>query len=426
MTKVKQKRSRAVQRSLGWIDPEAERTRSMIDGWRTTREGLANGERLGDLLETAIAAYEGRPYPGDSVLQGQGARRFAEWGARCEVLRGVAATLLDTFGFVEVLNTPWVALHHAHAFDVRAPHDSAHCGLCIASAEEEDGAPPAVGPISERLRYGPLPPRSLPFVIAERLELLATYSTPRDQPGSPFAPEVRVAAGGLEVHELFLTSAVTNALEHVGLISVLEANNVRCTVRPAGDTKKAVEPRDGRDTPVVELSEGVIDGLPRAAGRLHESLRYNLRGEVLRWLVMSGRVPNEAEWSGLADWPSAELITAAYGSFDALIDACALDSSEYLRKARRLEAEREKTRELTEDAERRLERAAARERELAVTNGRADDLSRATAEAARLRASLVVLEARTNSLDADRGHLEVAGLQRQSSLRRGGFARDRS
>jgi hypothetical protein len=421
MAKVKQRRQRAVQsRPLSWTDPYAEQARSMIAGWRATRETLANGERqLGDLLDAAIAAYEGRPYPGDLVLQGPGARRFAEWTARCEVLRDAAAAFLDTFGFVEALNTPWVALHHAHAFDDRAPHDSTHCGMCIADAEQ-DGAAALAGAFSERLRYGPLPPRSLPFVLVERLDLLATYSTPPDQPGSPFAPDVRANIGGLEIHEVFLTSPVRNALEHVGLKSVLEANKVRCKVRLVGHTTEAVEPTNGRDAPGLELAEGVIDVPPGAAGRLRESLRYDLRGEVLRWLVMSGRVPTEEEWSGLADWPAAELITAAYGSFDALIDACALDSSEYLRKARRLEAEGEKTRELNEDAERRLERAAASERELAMANGRADELSRATAEAATLRASVAVLEARSQSLEVDRGALEdrLRDLARRHEIER--------
>jgi hypothetical protein len=65
-------------------------------------------------------------------MEQPGLSRYRTWQARLDDLWDRAVQFLDTFGFAEDVLTPWVALHHAYVCDDRAPHDSEHCGLCLA------------------------------------------------------------------------------------------------------------------------------------------------------------------------------------------------------------------------------------------------------------------------------------------------------
>lgn len=160
------------------------------------------------------------------------------------------------------------------------------------------------------MQFGPLPRDVVPFCVAERIELLATYSHPPDRPGWQFAPMARGIAGGdLDRNELTFEAGVAEALDHVGLVRVLEENKVRYTISPVGHAD-AGEPSGVR-------SDGEAAGPANApvgeAGRVREALRAQLRAEVYRWVVRTGREPTEEEWSRLADWPSGELVAAHTG-----------------------------------------------------------------------------------------------------------------
>jgi hypothetical protein len=114
-----------------------------------------------------------------------------------------------------------------YAFDDRVPHDTEHCGLCVLRADATRAAPPC-GATPERVRFGPLPRDLVPFYVAERIELLSTYSSLPDRAAWEFAPVARsISGGGLDRNELTFEAGVTGALEHVGLVSVLRENRSR-------------------------------------------------------------------------------------------------------------------------------------------------------------------------------------------------------
>lgn len=129
-------RRRAHQTGVVWRDPLAGETDAMVAGWRASRQVLPAGERqLSALFDAALEAYGARPHPGESIYREPGASRFRTWLARLEDVWGAALEFLDTFGFVEDVRTPWVALHHAYGFDDRVPHDADHCGLCLVRSD---------------------------------------------------------------------------------------------------------------------------------------------------------------------------------------------------------------------------------------------------------------------------------------------------
>jgi hypothetical protein len=228
----------------------------------------------------------------------------------------------------------------------RVPHDTDHCGLCLVRSDPARAIPPDRA-LAQRVQFGPLPRGVVPLCVAERIELLATYSHPPDRPGWQFAPMARsVAGGGLDRNELTFEAGVAEALDHVGLVRVLEENKVRFTISPVGDGDASEASGVTRDGEVSVPADAPVG----EAGRVREALRAQLRGEVYRWIVRTGREPTEEEWSRLADWPSGELLAAAYGSFEALIEDCELEGSELFSRARQLEREHDRARDLTDRA----------------------------------------------------------------------------
>jgi hypothetical protein len=392
-------RRRAHQTGVVWRDPLAADTDAIVAGWRASREALPAGERhLAALLDSALEAYGVRLHPGESIFREPGASRFRTWLARVGDVWERALEFLDTFGFVEDVRTPWVALHHAHGFDERAPHDTAHCGLCLVKSDPtRANSPDRVVP--ERVRFGPLPRDVVPFCVAERIELLSTYSCPPDRPGWQFAPMARsIAGGGLDHNELLFEAGVTGALEHVGLVPVLQENRVRFTITPRADEDATEALRDHVDRESDRAAEAPVG----EAGRVREALRAQLRGEVYRWVVRTGREPTQEEWSKLADWPSEQLVTAAYGSFEELVEDCELHCGELVRRTRQLEREHEHARGVSERVKRRLEAVAARERELAGAEASRAELERAAGEARVLRERLEAFQQRLERAEADR------------------------
>jgi hypothetical protein len=376
----------------------------MVARWRASREFLPASERhLVAVLDAALEAYGARLHPGESIFREPGASRFRTWLARLDDLWEQALGFLDRFGFCEDVRTPWVALHHAYGFDDRVPHDTRHCGLCLLKADAERSISPD-RVLAQRVRFGPVPRDVVPFCVAERIELLSTYSCPPDRPGWEFAPVARsIAGGGLDRNELIFEPGVDGALDHIGLLGVLRDNKVKFTVTPVQDDAGSGEPSAASNNQAARRDVNAPVG---EAGRVREALRAQLRSEVHRWLVQTGREPTEQDWSKLSDWPSGELIAAAYGSFAQLIEDCELQTSELLRRTRALEREHDRARGLGEHAKRRLEAVAARERDVAKIQADRSELELAAGQAPILNAQLKTVQERLNTMETERARLQ--------------------
>ena len=394
-------RRRRAPASVTWSDAHAEQTRAMTASWEDLRQGLDESDRqLGEIIDRAVAFYRQRPYAGDLAWRQPGKARIDGWFAAMSDLRDAVGVLLESHG-VEVPHTLAVALHEAHRFDQRVPHDSEHCGLCL--LEREPDRAPATKIAVEELRYGPVPAESLPFAVIERVELLATYAWPVDRPGTSHPLNIRRAPGGLEVYELEVRAAVTGAVEHVGLIDVLNASRVGHRLRdvPAPEVDDDEVNPDEIEHEIARHRAPDGDG-----GRIRDVLRQQLRSEVLRWIIDTGAIPTAADWADVPDWPDKAMVEAAYGSFDALIDACDLHRSAFLEEGRELAAALETAKEREAAAEQRLKDAERRERELAAGQG-TGELARTSAELEAARTRIADLEGDLSGLREQRTAIEA-------------------